>query len=108
MIKPNGFDDGYQEFNGKGLPEGFSKIKIQKPRRPRKRKVPAWVANKKHFRKLILQQAELDLLVADLYWRQGLTAKEIAGRVLKNAKKFRAIESIVYRLRNTEFGVFLE
>ncbi len=96
-IKPSGFDDGYEEFNGTKLPDGYL---IRKPRRPKKRKIPDWVFDKKKTHNKIYKQAKQDEEVARLYWRVGWTAKEIAEEILGSTQKFRVIESILYRLKN--------
>lgn len=60
---------------------------------------PLWVLNDKSLKKKLYSDADLKYKIARLYWYLNWTAKDIAIEIYGDANKFRAIESIIKRIK---------
>jgi hypothetical protein len=79
------------EFQGDYIPRGFQ---TKRARRPRK-EVPMWANSDSALKKRILGRALRRYWIAYLYWRVGLTAREVAEEL---GIKISAVKSVIYKL----------
>lgn len=89
------FDKTALEFMTDWVPEGFEDKRARRP----KKAVPDWVMDDKQVMDKICKNARFKYNIIYLHWRLGWTAKEIAEQLLGSAKKFHAIELILFKLR---------
>jgi hypothetical protein len=71
------FDESSQEFKGNWIPDGFQ---VRKIRRPRKN-VPTWANSDKKLKMRIFGPAMRRYRIAYLYWRVGMSAREVSEEV---------------------------
>ena len=71
------FDESSQEFKGNWIPDGFQ---VRKIRRPRKN-VPIWANSDKKLKMRIFGSAMRRYRIAYLYWRVGMSAREVSEEV---------------------------
>jgi hypothetical protein len=82
-------DDSSQEFKGDWIPDGFQ---VRKIRRPRKN-VPTWANSDKKLKMRIFGPAMRRYRIAYLYWRVGMSAREVAEEVDTTTKNIYRILS---------------
>lgn len=87
------YDQSSTEFKGDWIPEGFQ---IRKIRRPRKN-IPDWANNDKALKMRIFGPAMRRYRIAYLYWRVGMSAREVAEELKISRKQ---VEKVVYQLVN--------
>jgi hypothetical protein len=97
------FDKSAVDITQEGVKNKLTHIpgfQTKSVRRPAKTKAPDWVYNDKKLQDKIFAEARLKYQIAYHYWRLGWNSREIAEHFLKSREKFKAVESILFRIKN--------
>lgn len=76
-------DQSSEEFKGNWIPEGFQ---VKKVRRPRKN-IPVWANSDKKLKMRVFRRAMRRYRIAYLYWRVGMSAREVADEMRLNKQQ---------------------
>lgn len=87
-------DQSSEEFKGDWIPEGFQ---VKKVRRPRKN-IPLWANSDKKLKMRIFSPAMRRYRIAYLYWRVGMSAREVADDV---GATINAVECVIKELKRS-------
>jgi hypothetical protein len=88
------FDQSSEEFKGDWIPDGFQVRKVRRP----KKNVPTWANSDKKLKMRIFGPAMRRYRIAYLYWRVGMSAREVADELRTTED---AVEQVLTRLRRT-------